>query len=157
MRAVPITLKQANAYVKLLHRHNKELPVAKMAVAAVFDDGVVHGVAIAGAPKGRGADKPGVIEVSRVCTDGTRDCCSFLYGRLLRAAKALGYHRAITYTLESEPGSSLRASGWKPEAHLKARSWPEERGGSATHSSAEGKVRWAISLAPASPELVWPE
>jgi hypothetical protein len=35
-----------------------------------------------------------------------------LYSACARAAKALGYGRIITYILESESGTSLRASGW---------------------------------------------
>ena len=30
-----------------------------------------------------------------------------------RAARALGYRRLITYTLQSESGTSLRAAGWR--------------------------------------------
>ena len=33
------------------------------------------------------------IEVTRVCTDGTANACSLLYGAMWRAAKALGYLR----------------------------------------------------------------
>lgn len=36
-----------------------------------------------------------------------------LYAACWRAACATGYQRAITYTLASEPGTSLRAASWR--------------------------------------------
>jgi hypothetical protein len=51
-------------------------------------------------------------EVTRLCTDGYINACSFLYGAAARVAKAMGYTKIITYILESENGASLRASGW---------------------------------------------
>lgn len=55
----------------------------------------------------------GKIVISRVATDGARNACSLIYGALCRAAKALGYKEAWTYTLPDEPGSSLKASGFE--------------------------------------------
>ena len=52
------------------------------------------------------------VEILRVCTDGTHNCCSMLYGACRRAATALGYRRIVTYTLPSEGGASLRAAGY---------------------------------------------
>ena len=51
-------------------------------------------------------------EVTRLCTDGIANGCSFLYGAAARVAKTMGYSKIITYILESEDGASLRASGW---------------------------------------------
>ena len=158
---MPITVAEANGYVAHFHRHNGGLPTARLAVAAIDTDGVVHGVAIAGAPKARMAAKRDVLEVSRVCTDGTFNCCSFLYSRLARAAKALGYQRVLTYTLASEPGTSLKASGWTREQDLKARGdgWANRLGsqaGQLQHDTG-AKVRWSITFAPAAPEVVWPD
>ena len=59
------------------------------------------------------ADDGLTLEVNRCCTDGTRNACTMLYGAATRASKALGYKRLVTYTLQSEPGMSLRASNWK--------------------------------------------
>jgi hypothetical protein len=55
---------------------------------------------------------PGV-EVTRVCTDGTRNACSLLYAAAWQAARALGYRRLITYTQAGQSGASLRAAGWR--------------------------------------------
>lgn len=56
--------------------------------------------------------EPGTIEILRVCTRGTRNACTMLYGSLRRAAHAIGWRRVITYTLEKESGASLRAAGF---------------------------------------------
>jgi hypothetical protein len=61
------------------------------------------------------------MEVTRVATDGTKNACSALYGAAWRAAKALGYHRLVTYTQEGESGASLRGAGWKVIGQRKAR------------------------------------
>ena len=108
----PITLKQANAYVAKLHRHNKPTNGGKFAVSC-WEKNDLHGVAIAGQPVARALDDGYTLEVTRVCTDGTRNACSILYGACARVAKELGYHRVITYTLPTEAMSSLKAVGWK--------------------------------------------
>ena len=52
-------------------------------------------------------------EVTRVAVlEGEHNACSFAYGALRRAARALGYTRVVTYTMLDEPGSSLRAAGF---------------------------------------------
>jgi hypothetical protein len=53
-----------------------------------------------------------VLEVSRVATDGTKNACSMLYSACARAAQAMGYDKIQTYILVTEPGTTLKASGW---------------------------------------------
>ena len=155
LRSAPITLKDANAYVSAIHRHNGPLPSAKFAVAAInADTGEVHGVAIAGLPKARMLMTTGTLEVNRVCTDGTRDCCSFLYGCCKRAAAALGYSRLITYTTLDEPGTSLKASGWSLDGEAGGGSWVERRGTGTLHENAK-KHRWSIIICEDVPPLVF--
>lgn len=67
---------------------------------------------IVGRPVSRHRDDGQTAEVTRLCTDGTKNACSFLYGKAARAAFALGFFRIGTYTLPSEGGASLRAAGW---------------------------------------------
>lgn len=74
------------------------------------------GVVIAGHPVARRLDDGRTLELVRLTTEGSRNACSRLYGAACRAAFAMGYRRVITYTLESESGTSLRASGFRPEA-----------------------------------------
>lgn len=120
MRLTPITIKDANAFVAAHHRHNRPTQGALFAVAATADDGQLVGVAIVGRPP-RMLQDGVTVEIRRVCTDGTRNACSFLYARSLRAAAVLGYKRAITYTRQDESGASLRATGARLSAVLPAR------------------------------------
>ena len=69
-----------------------------------------------GRPVSRVLDDGKTLEVLRLCTNGKKDVCSFLYSRAARIAKEMGYKKIITYILESEPGISLKASGWTCEA-----------------------------------------
>ena len=108
----PITLTEANDFVGRLHRNHKPVVGHKYSIAVNDGDEVV-GVAIVGRPVSRHLDNGWTLEVNRCCTDGTKNACSILYGAAWRAAKALGYKRLITYTLQSEGGASLRATGWK--------------------------------------------
>ena len=108
----PITLKAANAYVAQHHRHNNPTNGHKWSLA-VYDEDRLYGVAIAGQPVARRLDDGMTIEVRRVCTDGTRNACSALYGACARVAREMGYARILTYTLVTESGTSLKASGWK--------------------------------------------
>ena len=68
------------------------------------------GVVIVGRPVSRYLDDGWTLEVNRLCTDGSRNACSMLYGAAWRAARAMGYKRLITYILESECGASKRAA-----------------------------------------------
>ena len=122
---VPITLDEANAFVQEHHRHNSQVPGAKFSVAVALQGRIV-GVAIAGRPVARMADDGWTLEVNRVCTDGTRNANSFLYGAVRRAAWALGYKKLITYTLASESGGSLRASGFRLIGEAGGGSWSRE-------------------------------
>lgn len=111
LRVVPIDFAEANAFVTTMHRHHKPMPGCKFCLA-VADDEKIVGVAMVGRPVARMSDTGLTLEVNRVCTDGTTNACSMLYGAAWRAAKALGYTRLMTYTLPSEGGASLRASNW---------------------------------------------
>ena len=108
----PITLREANVYVAQHHRHNLPTNGHKFSVAC-YDGDRLCGVAITGRPVSRKLDDGLTLEIMRVCTDGTRNACSILYGACSRCAKEMGYKRVVTYTLISEPGSSLRAAGFK--------------------------------------------
>ncbi len=115
--AVPLTLKEAQAYVDDFHRHHIHASGDKYRVGAEVD-GKLVGVIQVGRPLARMLDDGMTLEVTRLCTDGTKDVCSFLYSRAARIAKELGYKKIITYILESESGTSLKASGWHLEKEL---------------------------------------
>lgn len=115
MNAQPISLREANAFVVAHHRHHDATTGHKWSLGA-YQDGRLCGVAIVGRPTGRRLDDGKTLEVTRLCTDGTRNACSFLYGAAARKARREGYDRIITFILASESGVSLRAAGWTLEA-----------------------------------------
>jgi hypothetical protein len=74
---------------------------------------------------------------------GDFNACSRLYGACRRAAAALGWRRLITYTLVSEDGASLRATGWKQVAETKPGEWSRKgRPRKAKAIEKEPKIRW---------------
>ena len=111
LRLVPISLREANAYVDAYYRHHKSVAGHKFSIGCE-KDGQLAGVVIVGRPVSRYLDDGTTLEVTRLCSNGEKNVCSFLYGAAARAAKALGYRKIITYTLDTEPGISLRAAGW---------------------------------------------
>jgi hypothetical protein len=113
LRLCPVSLAQANEHVAAWHRHNQPVVGHKFSVGVCDDQGVLRAVGIAGRPVARHFDDGDTIEVNRVASDGTPNACSMLYGALARASFALGYRRVVTYTQADEPGSSLRAAGWR--------------------------------------------
>lgn len=112
--AVPLSLKEANEFVDRLHRHHDPVYRDKYRVGAM-QDGKLVGVVQVGRPVSRVLDDGKTVEVTRLCSDGTKNICSFLYSRAARIAKELGYSKIITYILETESGDSLAASGWTLE------------------------------------------
>lgn len=119
LEIVPLTFRQACAFIADKHRHHKPPRGMKLAIGA--QNGDLRGVAVIGRPSARAEDNGLCAEVTRTCTDGTFNCNSLLYGACRRIAKAMGYKRLITYTEEGESGISLRAAGWIMEAELDPR------------------------------------
>lgn len=123
LKAIPIELKQANEYVRTLHRHHDPVYRDKFRMGCIDENGRLCGVIQAGRPVSRHLDDGKTIEVVRCCTDGTRNACSFLYSRMARIAKEMGYTKIITYILDSETGVSLKSAGWNKEADTQGGSW----------------------------------
>lgn len=118
----PITYKEACVFIEEHHRHHLPPQGWKFGVA-VSDGEKIVGVITVGRPVARHLDNGITLEVTRCCTDGTKNAASMLYGAAWRAAKALGYKRLITYTLIEEPGTTLRASGWRSVYETAGGSW----------------------------------
>ncbi len=116
----PVSLKFAQEFVRMHHRHNRP-PVGHKFSVGLFDGELCVGVAVAGRPVARMLDDGLTLEVTRTCTDGTRNANSMLYGAITRAAAALGYRKCVTYTQHNESGASLRGAGWIPVETLAAR------------------------------------
>lgn len=122
LRHVRIELGEANAFVEQHHRHHRSAIGHLFSLGAELDDNIV-GVVIVGRPVSRMRDDGMTAEVTRLCTDGTRNACSFLYGAAARAAFALGFARIGTYILASEPGASLTGAGWRCLGERGGGSW----------------------------------
>ena len=125
MEIVPITLAHAKEFVAQHHRHHRPPVGHKFSIGLSNGERLV-GVAIASRPVARALDDGRTLEITRTCTDGTKNANSMLYGAIWRCAKAMGYKRVITYTQDGESGASLRAAGWTIDTELPARgSWAQ--------------------------------
>jgi hypothetical protein len=143
---VPTTLKEAGEFVANFHRHNKPPHGALFAVGA-SDGAKLVGVGICGRPVSRHMQDGGTVEVVRCCVvDGApKGTPSALYGALWRAARALGWRRLITYTLQSESGASLRGAGWKVLAERPAddpKKWQSRPGREWQPVVGQAKIVW---------------
>ena len=152
----PLPFAQAKAYVARHHRHN-EPPQGHIFSVGCYFDGVLVGVAIVGRPVARALDKGDTLEVTRVCTQGHPDACSKLYAACQQRARLRGYARLITYTLQSEKASSVRAANFVlASAQAGGAKWTGKRAaGRASGATAqELKCRWEIVLEPVAPAPV---
>lgn len=126
MELTPVTLRTANEFVSRYHRHHKPTVGHKFSIG-VQEDGKLIGVVICGRPVSRILDNGYTLEINRLCTNGEKNACSMLYGAAVRAARAMGYHKIITYTLDSECGASLKASGFVCEGSAGGLEWTGKR------------------------------
>lgn len=143
--AVPLALKECNEFVARHHRHHDPVYRDKFRVGCT-EGGVLVGVANVGRPVSRVLDDGKTLEVTRLCTTGEKDVCSFLYSRCARIAKEMGYSKIITYILESESGTSLKASGWHKEADTNGHNWSCKSRPRKTTAPTCDKQRWAKEL-----------
>lgn len=147
MKACPIELKDANEFVTRLHRHHSPVHRDKFRLGCINDEGKLCGVIQAARPVSRILDDGNTLEVVRCCTDGTPNACSFLYSRMAQIAKIMGYKKIITYILDSELGTSLKASGWKYETNTQGgRSWDCPSRPRNTSAPTCSKQRWFKDL-----------
>ena len=98
---------------------------------------------IVGRPVSASVDAYHVAEVTRLCTDGTRNACSILYAAAARAAEAMGFSKIQTYILPDENGASLRASGWTMECMSSGSSWNTKKRTRNADQDGVVKQRWA--------------
>lgn len=132
-----------------LHRHNKP-PQGWLFGTGVEKDDELVGAAVVSFPRAAAYQDGRTVELVRVVTNGERNANSKLYGAACRMAAAGGYRSAITYTLESESGSSLLAAGFVAEATLPERDWSAQSGRHRYHENLFGEktapegnlIRW---------------
>jgi len=121
VRIVPITLKKANSYVKLWHRHCKPTNRngGKFAIA-LEHVGEIIGVAIVGRPTARllqhgNQPFPGELLRLAVAPDAPKGSGSKLYSRAKRIWQLMGGTVLHTYTLDRESGATMRAVGFRDD------------------------------------------
>jgi hypothetical protein len=121
----PISIRDADVFVSTNHRHNKAAANGKFAIGCyivlIVMNGIWYycvGVGIGGRPRSRHLDNGITFEVYRVCTVGHKNATSFIYSKMKKIAQQMGYLKIITYTLQEESGSSLKAIGAKVEKNV---------------------------------------
>lgn len=139
--ASPMTRDQANAYIVAHHRHHGRVSGHRFIIAATRA-GELVGVMVAGRPRARRIDQYRHAEVSRLCSAGARNVCSFLYSRASRIAREWGFESIFTAILEGETGTSLKAAGWDYAYTT--------RGG-----SQDRKSRRRVDRSPTGPKQIW--
>lgn len=165
MRVAPCTLRKANDFVEVYHRHNLRTSRdgGKFAVA-VADGSRVVGVAIVGNPLSATLMDGFTAEVLRACIlpDAPRNCNSLLYGACRRIWFEMGGVKILTYTLTEESGSSLRGAGWTLADTIKGHdttTWGKQDHIRRREQAILGqaKRRWeAINPSAAAVPLEWP-
>lgn len=146
----PITLRAANRFVGDEHRHHPPTRGHKFSIAVHDEADELRGVAVAGRPVARNLDDGRTLEVLRVATDGCENACSALYGAVARTGIGMGYerHRILTYTLLTEPGTSLRAAGWVPVHVTAEESWDRPNRKRTDKHPTDPKIRWHAACPP---------
>ena len=148
LRIIPLSFHEAKEYVQRYHRHNAVPQGHKFSIGLIApgEDGYI-GVAIASIPKSRHLNDGFTLEINRVCCDSAFfNACSKLYGAAVKAGKAMGYTRFITYTLPEEGGGSLKAAGFHLDGIVPGRKdgWNRNK-----------RYRTPPCRVPAGPKLRW--
>jgi hypothetical protein len=141
LEIVPCSISDAIEFIHQYHRTHRP-PEGGYFACAAADGERVCGVAIVGRPNARVLQDGFTADVTHTATDGTKNACSILYAACWRAARALGYRRMGTYILANEPGTSLRAAGWKELYRVKGRSWDCPSRPRVDRHPMQDKIRW---------------
>ena len=100
MEIRPITFREASDFINKNHRHHKATVGHKFSIGLYESDKLI-GCAVCGRPVSRYYDDGFTCEINRLCTDGTKNACSMLYGACCRIAKEMGYKKIITYIVSA--------------------------------------------------------
>lgn len=147
IEVVPISQREAKAYIAENHRHHKA-PAGSIINIAVSDGAEIRGVLMAGRPVSRMLDDGWTLEVNRCCTDGVNNGCSMLYRAAWRAAKAMGWRKLITYTLPEEGGASMRGAGMRLVGERGGGKWSRNARPRVDDHPQQSKLLWELSTPP---------
>lgn len=148
----PITVRAAIAWCRQVHRHLPDVQGGLFATSVCTEDGIAA-VGIAGHPP-RVWMGTGRIVISRVAAredlptvgEHAAPACTMIYGSLCRAARALGYREAWTYTLPGESGASLRAAGFTDMGETRGEEWDRPSRARRAAINPNKKRRWMRAL-----------
>ena len=141
-----IELSDANEYIVRNHRHHTKVVGHKFSIGAYYKS-ILVGVAICGRPVNRTLDNGDTLEITRLCTTGTKNTCSKLCSYVIKYAKLKGYKKIITYTLMSENGSSLKASNFiLDKENAGGLYWDCKSDKKRQYKSKELKKRWIYKI-----------
>ena len=151
LKVIPLSLKEANEFVTKYHRHNKKCTGHKFSIGAEFK-GKLVGVAIIGRPIARKLDNKFTLEINRNCVldDAPKGTCSFLYSKAIKVWQTMGGKKIITYTLDYESGSSLKAVNFKKEKIVqvfkKNTGWTTRENRVWQEVQKTPRIRWGMKL-----------
>lgn len=139
---VPITQKAAKVWIDSVHRHLGS-PVGDLFRVGLTVDGQLRAVGMAGRPC-RALQDGRTVQIDRIAADAEPvvNACSRIYGALRRIGFAMGYLRFVTYTLEHEPGTSLRAAGFHFDGLTDGGEWDRPSRRRVAAAQAGRKRRW---------------
>lgn len=142
----PLTLKEANAFINKYHRHHNGTVGCKFSIG-LYEEEKLIGAAICGRPVSRYLDNGKICEINRLCViKDKHNACSMLYGACSRIAREMGYKKIVTYILQSESGTSLKASNFICEGIAGGTHWTGKRNRN-QNIPQEMKTRWTKKLA----------
>lgn len=147
----PIGIRDANAFVAKYHRHCCATwrNGGKFAISLRDSSTAVVGVVIVGRPVARALDDIVTAEVLRLCVlpNAPKNSCSTLYRAAWRTWRSMGGTRMVTYTLQEEPGASLRGAGWTVAAQVRGHQWHRDGRHRETRDLYDKpKVRWELCV-----------
>ncbi len=151
LKVIPLSLKEANNFIDKYHRHNKRCAGHKFSIGAEYQ-GKLVGVAIVGRPVARKLDNKLTLEINRNCVldDAPKGTCSFLYAKAIKIWQSMGGKKIITYTLETESGSSLKAVKFNKETTVqtfkKNTGWITRANRVWQEVQATPRIRWGKEL-----------
>ena len=151
LKVVPLSLKEANEFVTKYHRHNKKCQGHKFSLGAIFKNELV-GVVIVGRPVSRKLDNKLTLEINRNCVldNAPKGTCSFLYSKAIKVWQTMGGKKIITYTLNYESGSSLKAVNFKKEKIVqifkKNTGWTTRENRVWQEVQKTPRIRWGMEL-----------
>lgn len=144
----PSNIKEARRFIEKYHSHIPRLTGGLFAIG-VESGGQLAGVAVIGRPVARKlAEDRRCLELTRTCTDGTKNVSSMLAAAAWRAVRAMGGERLVTYTLPGEAGTTYKAAGFRrigPATKRKGEGWSSRPGrdqANAAEIVQTQKIRW---------------